>query len=151
MASLWGLNVRNTLWNVLYAVVVYLSKHYGYCDFSTVVFISLTTLSTWKKTCDMIYNRICNKLNQEDIWNMHLMTIECRKVLEIKYLHLCGIALGEEGGSSLSILRVSHQSLESTQAAVGSLLSAVIWQVTDKSKHSGSHAIVHGREISWEP
>lgn len=59
--------------------------------------------------------------------------------------------LCEDGGISVAVLRVSHHSLELTQAAVAWFVSVVIWQVTDKSKHSGSHGIVHGREISWEP
>lgn len=57
----------------------------------------------------------------------------------------------EEGGSSVAVLLVSHHRLELTQAAVGCFHSVVIWQVTDKSKYSGSHGIVHAREISWEP
>lgn len=57
----------------------------------------------------------------------------------------------EEGGSPVAVLLVSHHRLELTQAAAGCFHSVVIWQVTDKSKHSGSHGIVHAREISWEP
>ena len=57
----------------------------------------------------------------------------------------------EEGISSVAVLLVSHHRLELSQTAVGCFHSVVIWQVTDKNKHSGSHGIVHAREISWEP
>lgn len=57
---------------------------------------------------------------------------------------------GDEEGSSVAVLRVSHHRLELTQAAVGWFVSVVVWKVTDKSKHSASHGIVPGREISWE-
>lgn len=53
----------------------------------------------------------------------------------------------KKGGSCCLVPR---HCLELTQAAVGWFVSVVIWQVTDKSKHSESRGIVHGREISWE-
>lgn len=58
---LWGLNVKNSRWNVLYAVLFLLSQYYGYYHFSMVVFILLTMFSTWKPKCNMNFFLIESK------------------------------------------------------------------------------------------
>lgn len=86
--SLWGLNVKNTFWNVLRAALVHLSKHYGYYHFSAVVFISLTMLSMWKNPQSVTWFIIETATN----WHLKYAPNDYQSLKSVrKYLHLRGI------------------------------------------------------------
>lgn len=84
-------------------------------------------------------------------WEKHH---ECYKCFLPSHKLLCLLEfwrrLSEEGGWACCCCLFCRHCLKLTQAVVGWFGSVVIWLVTDKSKHSGSHVIVLGKEISWE-